>query len=60
MFRYSKILYLSLNYEDLISWLPHRSLVDDSLFPGRRLAEFIVELNSLLNSDDIRVFENDM
>lgn len=33
---------------------------DNSLFPGRRLAELIVELNSLLNSDDIRFFENDM
>ncbi|XP_073345995.1 hexosaminidase D [Pagrus major] len=32
----------------------------DALFPGRRLAESIVELNSLLNSDDIRLFENDM
>lgn len=32
----------------------------DSLFPGRKLAESIVELNSLLNSDDIRLFENDM
>lgn len=33
---------------------------EDSLFPGGRLAELIVELNSLLNSDDIRFFENDM
>lgn len=37
-----------------------RSFADDSLFPGRRLAELTVELNSLLNSDDIRLFENDM
>lgn len=29
-------------------------------FPGKRLAELIVELNSLLNSDDIRLFENNM
>ncbi|KAM9336758.1 hexosaminidase D isoform 1-T2 [Symphorus nematophorus] len=32
----------------------------DSLFPGRRLAELIVELNSMLNSEEIRSFENDM
>lgn len=37
-----------------------RTSADDSLFPGQRLAELIVELNSLLNSDDIRLFENDM
>lgn len=37
-----------------------RSSADDSLFPGRRLAELIVELSTLLNSDDIRFFENDM
>ncbi|XP_039990453.1 hexosaminidase D isoform X2 [Xiphias gladius] len=36
-----------------------RSAVD-SLFPGRRLAELIVELNILLNSEDIRFFENNM
>ncbi|KAF3704714.1 Hexosaminidase D [Channa argus] len=29
-------------------------------FPGRRLAGLIVELNSLLNSEDIRFFENGM
>lgn len=38
----------------------YRSFTDDSLFPGRRLAELMVELNSLLNSDDIRLFETDM
>ncbi|XP_035517793.1 hexosaminidase D [Morone saxatilis] len=37
-----------------------RTSADDSLFPGRRLAELTVELNSLLNSEDIRMFENDM
>uniref|UniRef100_A0A3Q4AP41 beta-N-acetylhexosaminidase n=1 Tax=Mola mola TaxID=94237 RepID=A0A3Q4AP41_MOLML len=37
-----------------------RSPVDNSLFPGKKLAELIVEVNSLLNSDDIRLFENDM
>ncbi|XP_074475249.1 hexosaminidase D isoform X2 [Sebastes fasciatus] len=37
-----------------------RTSVDDSLFPGRRLAELTVELNSLLNSEDIRFFENNM
>lgn len=37
-----------------------RASTGDSLFPGRRLAELIVELNSLLNSDDVRLFENDM
>lgn len=40
--------------------LPYRSSADDSLFPGRRLAELIVELSTLLNSDDIRFFESDM
>ncbi|XP_070707641.1 hexosaminidase D [Pempheris klunzingeri] len=37
-----------------------RTSADDSLFPGRRLAELTVELNSLLNSEDIRFFENNM
>lgn len=37
-----------------------RTSADESLFPGRRLAELTVELNSLLNSEDIRMFENDM
>ncbi|XP_040923040.1 hexosaminidase D [Toxotes jaculatrix] len=39
--------------------MERRSAVD-SLFPGRRLAELIVELNALLNSEDIRFFENSM
>lgn len=37
-----------------------RTSADDSLFPGRKLAELVVELNSLLNSEDIRFFENNM
>lgn len=37
-----------------------RTSVDDSVFPGRRLAELTVELDSLLNSEDIRFFENNM
>lgn len=37
-----------------------RTHVADTVFPGRRLAEFIVELNSLLNSEEIRFFENSM
>ncbi|XP_028263633.1 hexosaminidase D [Parambassis ranga] len=37
-----------------------RTSAADSLFPGRRLAELIVELNSLLNSEDIRFFEDNM
>ncbi len=37
-----------------------RTSAGDALFPGRRLAELIVELNSLLNSEDVRLFENDM
>lgn len=32
----------------------------ESLFPGRRLAELTVGLNALLNSEDIRFFENNM
>lgn len=40
--------------------LPFRSSADDSLFPGRRVAELTVELNTLLNSDDVQFFENDM
>ncbi|XP_026207166.1 hexosaminidase D isoform X2 [Anabas testudineus] len=32
----------------------------ESLFPGRRLAELIVELNSLLNSEDVRFFEDNI
>lgn len=37
-----------------------RSPAVDSLFPGRRLAELIVELDSLVKSEDIRFFENNM
>ncbi|XP_029311574.1 hexosaminidase D [Cottoperca gobio] len=37
-----------------------RTSADDSLFPGRRLAELTVELDSLLNSEDIRFFDNNM
>uniref|UniRef100_A0A1A8KMQ0 beta-N-acetylhexosaminidase n=1 Tax=Nothobranchius kuhntae TaxID=321403 RepID=A0A1A8KMQ0_NOTKU len=37
-----------------------RTSAADSLFPGRRLAEFIVELNSLLSSEDLRFFENNV
>ncbi|KAM4525049.1 hexosaminidase D [Odontesthes bonariensis] len=37
-----------------------RTSAVDSLFPGRRLAELIVELNSLLDSEDLRFFENNM
>ncbi|XP_041829252.1 hexosaminidase D [Melanotaenia boesemani] len=32
----------------------------ESSFPGRRLAELIVELNLLLNSEDVRFFESNM
>ncbi|XP_041671761.1 hexosaminidase D [Cheilinus undulatus] len=37
-----------------------RTSADNTLFPGQKLAELIVDLNSLLNSDNIRFFENDM
>lgn len=37
-----------------------RTSAGESLFPGRRLAELTVELSALLNSDEIRLFENDM
>ncbi|XP_014857802.1 PREDICTED: hexosaminidase D isoform X1 [Poecilia mexicana] len=37
-----------------------RTSADESLFPGRRLAELIVEINSLLNSEDLRFFESNM
>ncbi|XP_047464457.1 hexosaminidase D [Mugil cephalus] len=37
-----------------------RMSAGDSLFPGRRLAELIVELDSLLNSGDVRFFDNSM
>lgn len=33
---------------------------DNSSFPGRRLAELIVDLDALLKTDDIRFFENNM
>ncbi|TMS22358.1 Hexosaminidase D [Larimichthys crocea] len=42
----------------LTGW--QRTSASDSLFPGRRLAELTVELNALLNSDDMRLFESDM
>ncbi|RVE59273.1 hypothetical protein OJAV_G00187010 [Oryzias javanicus] len=35
-----------------------RTAADDSRFPGRRLAESIVEISFLLNSEDLRFFEN--
>lgn len=44
----------------VLSHVAFRSFADDSLFPGRKLSEVIVELNTLLNSDDIRLFETDM
>ncbi|XP_008436229.1 hexosaminidase D [Poecilia reticulata] len=37
-----------------------RTSAGESLFPGRRLAELIVEINSLLNSEDLRFFESNM
>lgn len=37
-----------------------RTSADNPQFPGQKLAELIVELNSLLNSENIRFFENDM
>ncbi|XP_026172009.1 hexosaminidase D isoform X1 [Mastacembelus armatus] len=37
-----------------------RTSAVDSLFPGGRLAQLIVELDSLLKSEDIRFFENSM
>lgn len=33
---------------------------DTVMFPGRRLAELIVDLNSFLNLDDVRYFEQNM
>lgn len=35
-----------------------RTAADDSRFPGRRLAESIVEISFLLNSEELRFFEN--
>lgn len=37
-----------------------RTSAGESQFPGRRLAELIVEINSLLNSEDLRFFESNM
>ncbi|XP_005809678.1 hexosaminidase D [Xiphophorus maculatus] len=37
-----------------------RTSTGESLFPGRRLAELIVEINSLLNAEDLRFFESNM
>ncbi|XP_061564165.1 hexosaminidase D isoform X2 [Cololabis saira] len=45
----------SVEVEDL-----ERTCVVDSSFPGAKLAKLIVELNSLLNSNDLRFFESDM
>lgn len=44
----------------ILSNLDLSSFTEDALFPGKRLAELIVELNSLLNTEDIRLFETDM
>lgn len=44
----------------ILSNLDFSSFTEDALFPGKRLAELIVELNSLLNTEDIRLFETDM
>lgn len=51
---------MHLQVDLILSHVAFRTTADDSLFPGRKLAELIVELNSLLNSEDIRLFENDM
>ncbi|XP_056153111.1 hexosaminidase D isoform X1 [Lampris incognitus] len=37
-----------------------RTSEGESLFPGRKLAELIVDLTSLLNSEDLRYYENSM
>ncbi|XP_071763865.1 hexosaminidase D [Centroberyx gerrardi] len=37
-----------------------RTSAGDSLFAGRQLAELVVELTSLLNSEDMRYFESSM
>ncbi|PWA21362.1 hypothetical protein CCH79_00003479 [Gambusia affinis] len=37
-----------------------RTSTGESLFPGRRLAELMVEINSLLNSEDLRFFESNI
>ncbi|XP_015250818.1 PREDICTED: hexosaminidase D [Cyprinodon variegatus] len=37
-----------------------RASADESLFPGRKLAELILEINSLLDSEDFRFFESNM
>ncbi|XP_017271584.1 hexosaminidase D isoform X2 [Kryptolebias marmoratus] len=37
-----------------------RTSAGESLFPGRRLAELIVELSPLLNSEDLRFFDSNM
>lgn len=42
------------------SMWPCRTSEADSLFPGKRLAGLVVELNLLLNSEDIRFLENNM
>lgn len=57
--KYSLTVCVSLVKEDFISCIfspPDGA----SVFPGRQLAQLIVELNALLNTEDIRFFENDM
>lgn len=51
---------VSLRCASISSFCPCRRPEDESLFPGRRLAELIVDLNHLLKSDDICFFENSM
>lgn len=51
---------MSLQVNRILFHVAFRTSADDSLFPGRRLAELTVELDSLLNSEDIRFFENNM
>ena len=53
---YSVYLYVN----KILFHVAFRSSAGESLFPGRRLAELTVELDSLLNSEDIRFFENNM
>lgn len=37
-----------------------KTSTENTMFPGKRLAELIVDLNSFLNLEDVRSFENNM
>lgn len=54
------IVYMYLHVNGILFHVTFSAADGALLFPGRKLAELMVELKALLNSEDIRFFENNM